>query len=74
MKVIDSIVTEAARMAAIRREIHAYPELCFEEVRTSELVAKKLNEWGIPVQRGLGRTGRRSASHCTGSTGIFSNS
>jgi hippurate hydrolase len=57
MKVIDSIVTETAGMAAIRREIHAHPELCFEEVRTSELVAKKLTEWGIPVQRGLGRTG-----------------
>jgi amidohydrolase len=57
MKVIDSIVIEAATMAAIRRDIHAHPELCFEEVRTSELVAKKLTEWGIPVQRGLGTTG-----------------
>jgi hippurate hydrolase len=57
MKVIDSIVAEAADMAAIRRDIHAHPELCFEEVRTSDLVARALNEWGIPVQRGLGGTG-----------------
>jgi hippurate hydrolase len=57
MKVIDSIVTQAASMAALRRDIHAHPELCFEEVRTAELVAKKLTEWGIPVERGLGGTG-----------------
>jgi amidohydrolase len=57
MKVIDSIVAESASVAAIRRDIHAHPELCFEELRTSELVAKKLTEWGIPVHRGLGGTG-----------------
>jgi amidohydrolase len=57
MKVIDSIVIDSASLAAIRRDIHAHPELCFEEVRTAELVASKLNEWGIPVQRGLGGTG-----------------
>jgi len=57
MKVIDSLVTQAAAMAVIRRDIHAHPELCFEEVRTADLVAHKLAEWGIPVQRGLGGTG-----------------
>ena len=57
MKVIDSIVSDSASMAAIRRDIHAHPELCFEEVRTAELVARKLTEWGIPLQRGLGGTG-----------------
>jgi amidohydrolase len=57
MKVIDSILAEAGSMVAIRREIHAHPELCFEEVRTSDLVARKLAEWGIPVHRGLGGTG-----------------
>ena len=39
MKVIDSLVTQAAGIAALRREIHAHPELCFEEVRTADLVA-----------------------------------
>ena len=57
MKVIDSIVSQAAGIAEIRRDIHAHPELCFEEVRTADLVAKKLAEWGIPVHRGLGGTG-----------------
>jgi amidohydrolase len=57
MKLIDSIVAQAAGIAAVRRDIHAHPELCFAEVRTAEVVAKKLTEWGIPVHRGLGTTG-----------------
>ena len=54
---IDSIVAQSAGIAAIRRDIHAHPELCFEEVRTADIVAQKLTEWGIPVHRGLGKTG-----------------
>ena len=57
MKVIDSIVTQAAGIAAVRRDIHAHPELGFEELRTADLVAQKLTEWGIPIHRGLGGTG-----------------
>jgi len=57
MKLIDSIVTQAAGMAAIRRDIHAHPELCFEENRTADLVAQKLTEWGIPIHRGMGTCG-----------------
>ena len=57
MKLLDSIVTEAASIVALRRDIHAHPELCFEEVRTADLVAAKLTEWGIPVHRGMGTTG-----------------
>ncbi|HNZ92321.1 MAG TPA: M20 aminoacylase family protein, partial [Acidovorax sp.] len=57
MNVIDSIVTQAASMAAVRRDIHAHPELCFEELRTADVVAQKLTEWGIPIHRGLGKTG-----------------
>jgi amidohydrolase len=57
MHLIDSIVSHAADMATIRRDLHAHPELCFQEVRTSDLVAAKLTEWGIPVHRGLGKTG-----------------
>jgi len=57
MKVIDSIAQQASSMAAIRRDIHAHPELCFEEIRTADLVAQKLTEWGIPIHRGMGKTG-----------------
>ena len=57
MKLIDDIVLQAASLTAIRRDIHAHPELCFEEIRTADLVAQKLTEWGIEVHRGLGKTG-----------------
>ncbi|QSB02921.1 amidohydrolase [Methylomonas sp. EFPC1] len=54
---IPEIVANIASIRALRRDIHAHPELCFEEVRTAELVAAKLTEWGIPIHRGLGKTG-----------------
>jgi amidohydrolase len=57
MKLIDSITTQAAGIAAIRKQIHANPELCFAEVQTADLVAAKLTEWGIPMHRGMGTTG-----------------
>jgi len=57
MKVIDSLALEAAGIAAVRRDIHAHPELSFEEQRTADVVAAKLTEWGIEVHRGMGRTG-----------------
>ena len=44
-------------MTEWRRDFHAHPEIGFEEVRTSEIVAQKLSEWGIEVHRGLGGTG-----------------
>jgi amidohydrolase len=57
MRLIESILADAASITTLRRDIHAHPELCFEEVRTSDLIAKALTEWGIPVHRGLGKTG-----------------
>ena len=57
MKLIEPILAQAAALTQLRRDIHAHPELCFKEVRTSDLVAAKLAEWGIPVHRGLGTTG-----------------
>ncbi|NBQ87124.1 MAG: amidohydrolase [Betaproteobacteria bacterium] len=57
MKLLDSIVTQAAGIASVRRDIHAHPELCFQEVRTADVVAQKLTEWGIPIHRGMGTTG-----------------
>ncbi|HEY8608699.1 MAG TPA: M20 aminoacylase family protein [Noviherbaspirillum sp.] len=57
MKLIDPIVQFHAELQQIRRDIHAHPELCFEELRTADLVAAKLAEWDIPVIRGMGLTG-----------------
>ncbi|HEX4365824.1 MAG TPA: M20 aminoacylase family protein [Rhodopila sp.] len=44
-------------LAAIRHDIHAHPELGLQEHRTSDLVARKLEEWGIEIHRGVGQTG-----------------
>ncbi len=41
----------------IRRDIHAHPELGFEEVRTAGVVARELTRLGITHQTGIGRTG-----------------
>ncbi|SEL72739.1 hippurate hydrolase [Roseateles sp. YR242] len=57
MKLIEPILADAPAIAALRRDLHAHPELCFHEDRTSDLIAKTLTEWGIPVHRGLGKTG-----------------
>jgi hippurate hydrolase len=57
MKPIESILADAAAIAALRRDIHAHPELCFQEQRTSDLIARTLTDWGIPIHRGLGTTG-----------------
>ena len=57
MPTIDRIDGFADELTAIRRDLHAHPEIGFEEVRTSGIVADKLASWGIEVHRGLGRTG-----------------
>ncbi|MDB6454057.1 M20 aminoacylase family protein [Falsirhodobacter sp. 20TX0035] len=54
LKVVDTYMDE---LVAIRHDIHAHPELGFEEVRTAALVAEKLRGWGIEVHEGVGRTG-----------------
>ena len=57
MNLIDPILQFHGELQQIRRDIHAHPELCFEEQRTADIVAAKLTEWGIPVLRGMGVTG-----------------
>jgi amidohydrolase len=57
MRLIESILADADGIMTLRRDIHAHPELCFEEVRTADLIAQQLAQWDIPVHRGLGRTG-----------------
>ena len=57
MPVLPRSLEIQGEIAAIRRDIHAHPELAFEETRTSDIVAAKLTEWGLEVTRGLGTTG-----------------
>ena len=57
MPTIERIDGYAEELTAIRRDLHAHPEIGFEEVRTSGIVADKLAQWGIEVHRGLGGTG-----------------
>jgi hippurate hydrolase len=57
MKLVDPIIAFQSEIQQIRRDLHAHPELCYEEQRTADVVAAKLTEWGIPVIRGLGVTG-----------------
>src|SRR5215472_11841290 len=54
---IEQIRRYHAELSNIRQDIHTYPELGLEEHRTADLVARKLEEWGIEVHRGVGRTG-----------------
>ena len=56
MPLLDAIHAPFDDIAAIRREIHARPELGFEERLTSDLVAERLTAWGIPIDRSLART------------------
>jgi len=57
MPAIDSITACHDELTGWRRDIHAHPELGFEETRTSDLVAVKLEEFGVEVTRGVGKTG-----------------
>ena len=57
MAVKEEIVAFADEMRAWRRDIHAHPEIAFDEVRTSDIVAEKLESFGIDVHRGLAKTG-----------------
>jgi len=57
-------------LVAIRRDIHAHPELAFNEARTSDIVARELSSYGLEVHRGLAKTGvigvlRKGSSPCS---------
>lgn len=61
MSLLDSVDFHAAerreRLVAVRRDLHQYPELGFEEERTAGIVAERLRELGIPCTEGVARTG-----------------
>jgi len=57
MKLVEPILAFQTELQQIRRDLHAHPELCYEEQRTADVVASRLTAWGIPIVRGLGVTG-----------------
>ncbi len=57
MNIIERIAQFHDDMKEWRHDIHAHPELGFEEQRTSDLVAQKLAQFGFEVFRGIGKTG-----------------
>ena len=57
MRLVEPILAFQSELETIRRDIHAHPELCYEEQRTADVVASRLADWGIPTVRGLGVTG-----------------
>jgi amidohydrolase len=57
MDIIERIRSYQDELVAIRRDLHAHPEIGFEEERTSDIVAERLAAWGIEVHRGIGKTG-----------------
>lgn len=57
MNILEPFLNWQSEIRAIRRDIHAHPELSYQEQRTSDLVAAALEKWGITVHRGLGGTG-----------------
>lgn len=54
---MDLTANEREALIALRHDLHAHPELGFEEERTSKIVADSLEEAGITVHQGLGKTG-----------------
>ena len=54
---LSALQARADTFTALRRDIHQHPEIGFEEFRTSDLVAERLERWGYAVTRGLGGTG-----------------
>jgi hippurate hydrolase len=57
MPVLNRIADFHDEMTAWRRDFHMHPELGFEEVRTSGIVAEKLKGWGIETHTGIATTG-----------------
>jgi hypothetical protein len=56
-KLIERIKGYGEELTAIRRDLHAHPELGFEEVRPAGVVGDLLESWGIETHRNIGQTG-----------------
>lgn len=56
-KAYPDVVLDVEALIAFRRDLHAHPEVAFDERRTSLRVASQLREWGIDTWTGIGGTG-----------------
>ena len=54
---VESIRKFHPELRDLRRDIHAHPELAFQESRTSSLVVERLKSWGVEVHTGIAKTG-----------------
>ena len=57
MEISSEVKALSAEMTSLRRDLHAHPELGFQETRTAGIIAKRLTELGYTVRTGLGKTG-----------------
>ena len=57
MHLVKQIEDMELQLSEWRQDLHAHPELGFEEHRTSDFVASKLEEFGVEVHREIGKTG-----------------
>lgn len=56
-RIFEAALNEQAALQAIRRDLHAHPELAFCETRTADVIARELSALGIEIHRGIGKTG-----------------
>src|SRR2546423_11352355 len=57
MSPVEYLRTQHAELTALRRDLHAHPELGFEEHRTAEVVTNELGRLGLEYHAGVGKTG-----------------
>ncbi len=57
VRTLPEIEANKGELIALRRDIHAHPELAYKEERTAAIVGEHLQRWGIALDRGLARTG-----------------
>ena len=73
MKVSNEIINICPEIKKWRHELHAHPELGYEEGWTSNFVAEKLESFGLEVHRGMAKTGVVGSNHLhTGTIGRLS--
>ena len=66
---INEMKANESEFVEIRRTLHRHPEVGFEEIRTSQLIARHLRSWGLDVVEGIAKTGIVATLRGKGSSG-----